>query len=50
MRQAGSIVKKGKRYYVVYRTPDKKQKWEGGYKTKGEAQTRLTEVLGQINA
>jgi integrase len=48
MRQAGSIVKKRKRWYVVYRTPEKRQKWEGGFKTKGEAQGRLTEILGQI--
>jgi len=48
MRQAGSVVKKRKRYYVVYRTPAGKQKWEGGFDTKGKAQTRLTDVLGEI--
>jgi integrase len=50
MRQAGSVVKKRKRYYVVYRTPAGKQKWEGGFDTKGAAQTRLTDVLGEIQA
>jgi integrase len=49
MRQAGSIIKKRKRYYVVYRRPDKKQKWEGGFATKGKAQTRLTELLRQMD-
>jgi integrase len=39
---------KGKRWYIVYRTPTGKQKWQGGFDTKGEAQTRLTEVLGLI--
>jgi integrase len=48
MRQAGSIIKKRKRYYIVYRTETGKQKWEGGFDNKGQAQTRLTEVLGQI--
>jgi integrase len=48
MRQAGSIIKKRKRWYVVYRTVAGKQKWEGGFETKGQAQNRLTEVLGQI--
>jgi integrase len=48
MRQAGSITKKRKRWYIVYRTPEAKQKWEGGFKTKDLAQNRLTEILGQI--
>lgn len=48
MRQAGSIVKKRKRWYIVYRTMTGKQKWEGGFETRGAAQTRLTEVLGQL--
>jgi integrase len=49
MRQAGSIIKKRKRWYAVYKAPDGKQKWEGGYLTKGQAQDRLTEALGQIH-
>jgi integrase len=48
MRQAGTITKKRKRWYIVYRTPTRKQKWEGGFKTKGQAQGRLTAILGQI--
>ena len=48
MRQAGSIVKKRNRYYVVYRNPDKKQKWIGGFEKKAEAQTARTRILGEI--
>jgi len=48
MRQAGSITKKRKRWYIVYRTPAGKQKWEGGFETKGQAQVRLIEALGQM--
>jgi integrase len=48
MRQAGTITRKRKRWYIVYRTPAGKQKWESGFETKGQAQNRLTEVLGQI--
>jgi hypothetical protein len=48
MRQAGSIVRKRKKYYVVYRTPAKTQKWEGGFDTKAAAQQRLTEIRGDI--
>jgi integrase len=48
MRQAGTITRKRKRWYIVYRTPAGKQKWEGGFETKGQAQNRLTEVLAQI--
>jgi integrase len=33
----------------MYRDPDGKLQWEGKFATKGEAQTRLTEVLGEIN-
>jgi site-specific recombinase XerD len=33
---------------VIYRTPEGKQKWESGFETKGQAQTGITEVLGQI--
>ena len=48
MRQAGSVIKKRKRWYAVYRTEAGKQKWEGGFETKEKAQYRLTEILGQI--
>ena len=47
MRQAGSIVKKRNRYYVVYRNPEKKQKWVGGFEKKAEAQAR-TRILGEM--
>jgi hypothetical protein len=49
MRQAGSIVKKRNLYYIIYRKADKKQKWEGGFETKGKARTRLTEILRQMD-
>ena len=48
MRQAGSIVKKRNLYYIIYRTPERRQKWEGGFETKGQARVRLTEILGRI--
>jgi integrase len=48
MRQAGSIIKKRKRYYIAYKAPTGKQKWEGGFKTKSAARVRLTEAIGQI--
>ncbi len=47
-RQRGSIVKRYGRYAVVYRTPEGKQKWEGGFETKAQAQTRLNELLRDI--
>lgn len=47
-RQRGSIVKRYGRYTVVYRTPEGKQKWEGGFETKAQAQTRLNELLRDI--
>jgi integrase len=50
MRQAGSVLKKRNRWYVAYRTETGKQNWEGGFDTKGQAQARLTEILGQIQS
>lgn len=47
-RQRGSIVKRYGRYAVVYRTPEGKQKWEGGFETKAQAQTRFNELLRDI--
>ncbi len=47
-RQRGSIVRRYGRYAVVYRTPEGKQKWEGGFETKAQAQTRLNELLRDI--
>jgi integrase len=49
MRQAGSIIKKGRRYYVVYRNPAGKQKWVGGFKKQSEAQAERTRILGEMH-
>lgn len=48
--QRGSILRRpgSDSYTVVYRTPAGKQKWEGGFATKGDAQKRLNVVLGSI--
>jgi integrase len=48
--QRGSIIKRGESWTIVYRTPDAKQKWEGGFEKKDRAQARLDEVLGAIRA
>ncbi len=44
----GSIVKRGKCYYIVYYTPDGKQKWESGFPTRTKASDRLRDILGDI--
>jgi integrase len=52
MSQGGHIVKpKGTRktWSIMYRDPDGKMLWEGKFEKKSAAQTRLTEVLGEIN-
>jgi integrase len=46
--QRGSIFKRGDAWTVVYRTREGKQKWEGGFRTRELAQTRLNEVLDTI--
>jgi|SRR5580700_8758050 hypothetical protein len=46
--QAGSIFRRGLNWTVVYRTPDGRQKWEGGFHTKEEAQKQLGTILGNI--
>jgi integrase len=46
--QAGSIFRRGLNWTIIYRTPDGKQKWEGGFRTKEEAQGKLGTVLGSI--
>jgi integrase len=48
--QRGSVVRRpgASSYTVIYRSPDGKQKWEGGFNTKEDAQTRLDTVLGSI--
>ena len=48
-RQRGAIVRKHQRYFVKYRTPEGKQKWESGFDTKAQAQARLNELLQEIN-
>jgi integrase len=48
--QRGSVVRRpgASAYTIIYRSPDGKQKWEGGFATKEDAQTRLDTVLGSI--
>ena len=48
--QRGSIVRRNgsPTYTIIYRAPDGKQKWESGFATKENAQTRLDTVLGSI--
>jgi integrase len=48
--QRGSVYKRGAGYAIVYRKPDGAQKWESGFPTKGKAQNRLNEVMGQIQS
>jgi integrase len=48
-RQRGSIVKKGDVYYIVFRTPERKQKWVGPYPNKTSARVELNERLVEIN-
>ena len=52
--QRGSVVQKGNSYFIKFRGSDGKQKMSGsrpgrGFKTYEEAQTRLHEVLNDIN-
>lgn len=47
----GSIRKRGNTYSIIYYMMEngkKKQKWISGFKTKKEAQDRLTEILSQL--
>jgi integrase len=48
-RQGGSIQKRGSVYYVIYRTPEGKQKWESGFPNKASARAHLNEILIEIN-
>jgi integrase len=48
MRQRGSIIPRGYGYTVIYYAPDRRQKWEGGFRTKAEAQAHLNEVFTQM--
>ncbi len=45
----GSIIKRGRGYSIVYRTPERKQKWESGFEKRRQAEERLREVLGDIH-
>ena len=47
-RQGGSIRKRGSVYYVIYRTPEGKQKWESSFPNKASARARLNEILTVI--
>jgi hypothetical protein len=46
--QRGSIVHRGDSWAAVYRMPNGKQKWEGGFPTKNAAQSRMNEALDSI--
>ena len=46
--QRGSIIRRGDAWAAVYRMPNGKQKWEGGFLTKNAAQSRMNEVLDSI--
>jgi integrase len=45
--QHGSVLKRGEYWTLIYRVKGK-QKWEGGFETKGKAQDRLGVVLKSI--
>jgi hypothetical protein len=52
MSQGGHIVKpsgKRKTWAIIYRDPAGIQQWEGKFKKRTEAQSRLNEVLGAID-
>jgi hypothetical protein len=48
--QRGSIVRRpgASNYTSIYRAPDGKQRWEGGFATKEDAQERLDIALASI--
>lgn len=48
--QRGSILRRpgASNYTIIYRAPDGKQKWESGFATKEDAQSRLDVALGSI--
>ncbi|MEW5979231.1 MAG: tyrosine-type recombinase/integrase [Acidobacteriota bacterium] len=48
-RQRGSIVKKGRAHYIVFRDLEKRQKWMGPFPNKASARTRLNEILVEIS-
>jgi hypothetical protein len=52
MSQGGHLVKRigsRKTWAIMYRDTDVKLRWEGKFRTKSNAQTRLSEVLNEID-
>ena len=43
-----AIIRRGKIYYIKYRTPAGMQKWESGFPNRSQAQQRLNQLLGEI--
>ncbi len=46
--QAGSIIKRGNSWTIIFRQPDGKQVWKSGYRTKDEARDALHDTLKTI--
>jgi integrase len=46
--QAGSIIKRGRQYTIVYRMPNGKQKWVSGFSSKAAARAELNETLASM--
>src|ERR1700678_3425990 len=46
--QRGSIIHRGDGWTIVFRAPDGKQKWQGGFRTKDDAQDGLSTTLKAI--
>src|SRR5580704_3456223 len=46
--QRGSVLARSGGWTIVYRTPEGKQKWQGGFATRGSAQDALTDILKKI--
>jgi hypothetical protein len=52
MSQGGHLVKptgSRKTWAIMYRDTEGKLRWEGKFRTKSNAQTRLSEVLNEID-
>lgn len=46
--QRGSIIHRGDGWTIVFRAPDGKQKWQGGFRTKDDAQDALGVILKAV--
>ncbi len=46
--QRGSIIHRGDGWTIVFRTPEGKQKWQGGFRTKDDAQDALGVTLKAV--